>query len=325
MLIFCFSISLLLVGYWERIFIFINPGENGVLYRRFAGGTDLRYRYTEGLTVIPPWDRMYIYDVRDQQVTEDFDVLAKDGLGMDVQVSIRYRVRQETLPQLHITLGPDYAEKVVIPEIKGKLRYLMGQYSPDEIYRSQGLLIRRVVEAAAPELEEKLIVLDDLLLTKIQLPTRLQAAIEKKLEQEQSYLEYEFRLRREEQEKLRKEIEAEGIQAFQTIIETTDGSSFQQYLTYLGIQATLALSSSPNAKVVVIGGDKGLPLILNLPETPLKANGTSSATNHLSASSYSSQSPTLNPRALKDLATQAITTFEQLPELHDIQQSNDAD
>ncbi len=324
-LILLFMISTVTVYYWERIFIFIKPGENGVLYRRFFGGTDLRYRYTEGLNTILPWDTMYIYDVRDQQVLEDFSVLAKDGLSLQVQASIRYRPRKGTLPQLHVTLGPDYAQKVVIPEIKGKLRYLMGQYTPDEIYRSQGLLVRRVVEAAAPELEEKLIVLDDLLLTKIELPPRLKTAIEKKLEQEQSYLEYEFRIRREDQEALRKSIEAEGIQNFQSIIESGDGSTFRDYLTYLGIQATLALATSDNAKVVVVGGEKGLPLILNLPDTLNNGNGTNQlgagigpSIGSTNASTGTSQSPIIKPPSLDDLTERALSSFRQMPALQDI-------
>ena len=322
-LILLFIVSGLAIFYWDRIFIFIKPGENGVLYQRFLGGTDLRYRYTEGLTTIFPWDKMYIYDVRDQQVLEDFSVLAKDGLNLQVQASIRYRPRKGTLPQLHVTLGPDYAQKIVIPEIKGKLRYLMGQYTPDEIYRSQGLLVRRVVEAVAPELEEKLIVLDDLLLTKIELPSRLQTAIEKKLEQEQSYLEYEFRIRREDQEALRKSIEAEGIQNFQTIIENGDGSNFKDYLTYLGIQATLALATSDNAKVVVVGGEKGLPLILNLPDTLSNTNQLDTTPgkpeNAPDGAKSTAQSPAIKASSLDDLAARALSSFRQMPALQDIQ------
>ncbi|XOV73046.1 MAG: prohibitin family protein [Verrucomicrobiota bacterium] len=320
-LICLFILSGFTIYYWQQIFIFIQPGENGVLYRRFFGGTDLRYRYKEGLTTIFPWDKMTRYDVRVQQVLEDFSVLAKDGLSLKVQVSIRFRPRKETLPQLHVNLGPDYAKKVVVPEIIGKLRYLFGQYTPDEIYRSQGLLVRRVVEAAAPELEEKLVVLDDLLLTKIELPRSLQTAIENKLKQEQAFLEYEFRIRREEQEALRKKIEAEGIQKFQTLIEEGQGSSFHDYLTFLGIQATLALATSENAKVVVVGGEKGLPLILNLPDSLSNTNRQLAASNQLGPprdASTASRFQMTDPALLDDQIQQATEVFRAMPLLHDL-------
>lgn len=255
--------------FFDRMFIFIRPGDQGVLWHRFTG-TDIRHHYTEGLTIIFPWDHMYIYDVRYQQVADSFTVLSRDGLSIKAEVSIRYRPQIERLALLQVAVGPDYVERIVKPEVRAKLRYLMGQYLPEEIYASQGLLVRRALEDAAPELAERYVTLDDLLIKSITLPQKLQDAIDAKLEQQQAYLAYEFRLKRETQEKARKKIEAEGIQQFENIIGA-NGSSFDKYLTYLGIQATLALAQSNNAKVVIIGGNKGLPLILNMPESDVAA------------------------------------------------------
>lgn len=271
-------IALLAIGvgiiFFDRVFIFIRSGQQGVLWYRLFG-TDLQHHYEEGMTVIFPWDDMYIYDVRAQQVADEFTVLSRDGLAITVEVSIRYRPQVDRLPLLHVEIGPDYVEKVVKPEVRAKVRYLLGQYLPDEIYSSQGLLVRRTVEEAAPELAQRYITLEDLLIKTITLPRPVQEAIESKLQQEQAFLAYEFRLQREEQEKERKRIEAEGIQQFQRLIES-NGSSFDKYLTYLGIQATLALAKSENAKVVVIGGgEQGLPLILNMPDSGIVAGGNS--------------------------------------------------
>ena len=80
------------------------------------------------------------------------------------------------------------------------------------------------------------------------------------MQQEQEALAYTFRLDRELSEAERKRIEAEGIAAFNQIINS---SLTEQILKQRGIEATLELSKSPNAKVVVVGGGKeGLPLIL---------------------------------------------------------------
>ena len=94
----------------------------------------------------------------------------------------------------------------------------------------------------------------------IKLPETIQAAIERKLKQEQESLEYVFRLEKESKEAQRKAIEAEGIKQFQDIV--SQGIS-ANYLRWKGIEATEALANSTNAKVVVIGSGKdGLPLIL---------------------------------------------------------------
>ena len=100
----------------------------------------------------------------------------------------------------------------------------------------------------------------DILIRNIILPDKLQASIERKLQQEQESLEYEFRLEKETKEAERKKIEAEGVKQFQTIVTQ---SITEDLLRWQGIEATKELAGSQNAKVVVIGSGKdGLPLIL---------------------------------------------------------------
>ena len=70
----------------------------------------------------------------------------------------------------------------------------------------------------------------------------------------------EFVLVKEKQEAERKRIEAQGLQDFQRIV--SQGIS-EQFLRWKGIEATEHLAKSPNAKVVIVGGRDGLPLILN--------------------------------------------------------------
>ena len=107
---------------------------------------------------------------------------------------------------------------------------------------------------------EPFMYIQDVLIESIVLPAMLQEEIEKKLAQKHLMLSYEYRLQREKLESQRKEIEALGIRKFQDIVD--DGIT-DRYLRWKGIDATLALASSNNSKVVVIGaGDEGLPLIL---------------------------------------------------------------
>jgi regulator of protease activity HflC (stomatin/prohibitin superfamily) len=70
----------------------------------------------------------------------------------------------------------------------------------------------------------------------------------------------QFILEREQKEAERKRIEAKGIADFQAIV--TKGIS-QNPLRWKGIEATEKLASSSNAKIVIVGGKDGLPLILN--------------------------------------------------------------
>lgn len=110
------------------------------------------------------------------------------------------------------------------------------------------------------------VILYDILVTGIELPPAIVAAINRKIEQYYIAEEYKFRVEREKRESERKSIEAEGIRDFQQIV--SQGIS-ESYLRWRGVEATLQLSQSTNSKVVVIGsGRDGLPVILggaNLP------------------------------------------------------------
>ena len=98
-----------------------------------------------------------------------------------------------------------------------------------------------------------------MLIRKVKLPLKLEESIERKLQQEQESLEYEFRLVKESKEAERKRIEAEGIRAFQDIVTQ---SVTDDLLKWKGIEATTQLAESDNAKIVIIGNEDGLPLIL---------------------------------------------------------------
>jgi regulator of protease activity HflC (stomatin/prohibitin superfamily) len=103
--------------------------------------------------------------------------------------------------------------------------------------------------------------IDQVMLRNIQLPAKVKNAIEAKLEAAQQAEQMQFVLDKERQEAERKRIEARGVSDFQTIVSQSINANLLQWK---GIEATEALSKSPNAKIVVIGsGKNGLPIILN--------------------------------------------------------------
>jgi len=279
LLVFMFILAFLVIYLWNNIFITIMPGEAGVMWRRisFLGyqkGTVLEKTYGEGLHIIFPLNKIYIYETRVQQKETIFNVLSENGLSITVRASVRFRPRPDILPLLHREVGPEYVERIIIPEAQATIRRIIGEYEPEEIYRSQGGILRNVVLTAQAEIGERYVELDDLLIKEIILPPLVRTAIETKLQEEQKFLEYKYRLNREAQEAQRKEIEADGIARFQAKIN--EGIT-EDFLRYKGIEATLALAKSNNAKVVVIGSGKdGLPLILNTGDSsPVAESGNS--------------------------------------------------
>ena len=148
-----------------------------------------------------------------------------------------------------------------MPAMRSVSREVFAKYLPEEINTSKREEIQiEIQDRLREKLVSNYIQLNDVLIRNIRLPQTLEEAIERKLQQEQESLEYEFRLEKETKEAQRKRIEAEGIRDFQEIV--SEGIS-DELLRWKGIEATQKLAESPNSKVVVVGsGDDGLPIIL---------------------------------------------------------------
>lgn len=254
-------ILLFFVAYlWNNIFYTITPGQAGVRWSRFFGGTVLDRVYLEGMHAIVPWDKMYIYDLRIQELHDVIEVLSQNGLSIEVDWSGRFFPNPTRLPLLHKRLGPNYREHIVKPEFISAIRRVLGNYTEEEIYsKDEERLLSEIYNDIKEHLQhiEHLVTFHDILFKKLLLPPSIQAAIQDKITQKHIALSYKYRLQKEEKEKERRKIEAEGIQQFERI-------SGIPILKWRGIQATEKLAESENAKIIVIGtGPDGLPIILN--------------------------------------------------------------
>jgi hypothetical protein len=174
-------------------------------------------------------------------------------------------------------------------------REVMAQYTSEQVYSTARQEIQdKIRNLVEDRLTEKMmeregeesyrvsmrdiVILYDILVTGIELPAAIVAAINRKTEQYYIAEEYKFRVEREKRESERKKIEGEGIRDFQQIVSQGISDS---YLRWRGIEATLQLSQSTNSKVVVIGSGKdGLPIILGNVDTPPPPAGSTPPTGN---------------------------------------------
>ena len=258
------TVLLLLFGvvfFWNRVVYTVRSGEEAVLWKRLTG-TQIDVVYKEGTHLIWPWDKLFIYDMRLQSHDHEVLVLSADGLEIKVATTVRYRPDTKMLGQLHQDVGPEYLTRIVIPEVVTAVREIIGRYRPEQLYTLRTDDTQRLIVArAAGQARDRFLLIDDVLLRRIELPESVQAAIQRKLNQEQEALEYEFRVAKEIREADRKVIEAHGIAQFRDTVGITGAD----ILRLKGIEATVELARSNNAKMVVIGGRDGLPVLLNVP------------------------------------------------------------
>ena len=242
--------------------IVIGSGEAGVLYRTFGEGVVIdEPPLGEGFHLVAPWNKIFIYEVRQQEVFEKMKVLSSNGLDIQLDASAWFQPKYADLGRMHQEKGDQYKERILLPAIRSAARSVVGRYTPEDLYSTKRDAIQKeIFEETKRIVDDQYIQLNEVLVRDVTLPSTIKDAIERKLRQEQESLEYEFRLVSADKEAQRQIIQAQGKADANRILSA---SLTDKILQDKGIEATLKLSESPNAKVVVVGsGQSGLPLIL---------------------------------------------------------------
>jgi regulator of protease activity HflC (stomatin/prohibitin superfamily) len=238
----------------------VQSGHRGIVFKTLGGGTSKEV-LGEGMHFIPAWNHVIQYDTRVHEMKEQLVVLSSNGLSIRVDSSLRFRPKIEELYELQTEIGPDYDQKVIGPVVRSEARKVFGRYQPEEIYSTKREEIeRQIYDEVLKALEGKHVIVEAILVRDVELPEAIRNAIADKLAEEQRAQKMRFTLDRERQEADRKQIEAQGIAKYQSIVRQ---GLTPEYLQFKGIEATAQLAESENAKVVIVGGGKsGLPLIL---------------------------------------------------------------
>ncbi|PYQ37285.1 MAG: membrane protease subunit, stomatin/prohibitin [Acidobacteria bacterium] len=214
-----------------------------------------------GVRFVFPFTRVVKMSIQTQEVKETAEVPSKEGLTMELEGSLLFRLDPEKAANIYKTVGQDYQEIAVHPQIRSAIREITASYEAKVLYSAE----RERISKETLELFRKLagdrgIIAEAVLLRKIGLPAIVANAIQEKLRREQEAEQMKFVLQKEQQEAERKRIEAQGIADFQRIVAAGISPAL---LEWKGIEATEKLAMSQNSKVVVIGsGKNGLPLIL---------------------------------------------------------------
>jgi regulator of protease activity HflC (stomatin/prohibitin superfamily) len=322
--------TLVAIVLYPHMVVTVPSGYVGVLWKRFGGGTvlDPRRLKNEGFNLILPWNQVFLYDLRLQSFTESYNAISSDGVSLTAAVNVRFRLQRDAVPVLHQAIGPNYEKVLVQPGIGSLTREVMAQYTAEQVYSTARQEIQDKIRSLAEDrLSEKMmehegeesyrvsmrdtVILYDILVAGIELPAAIVGAINRKTEQYYIAEEYKFRVEREKRESERKKIEAEGIRDFQQTV--TQGIS-ESYLRWRGIEATLQLSQSTNAKVVVIGSGKdGLPIILGNVDSPAPRAGSTPASGNDSTTKESTTAASPAVPLEKTPAAGLATPTEKIP------------
>ncbi len=214
-----------------------------------------------GINLVNPMAKVEKFSIKTQEIKETMKVPSEEGLTVELEISLLYKLNPDKANIIYKTIGPDYREIVLIPQFRSVVRGVTARYEAKALYTaSREKLASEIVNELQNIVGPRGILIEAAPLRQIVLPQRLTQAIEEKLKAEQESQRMVFVLNKEKQEAERKRIEAKGIADFQHIV--SEGIN-EQLLKWKGIEATEKLANSPNTKIVIIGSPKnGLPIIL---------------------------------------------------------------
>jgi len=201
-----------------------------------------------------------VHDEGDKEGDDAIRVLTADGLEVIIDLTVLYRVTSTEAPNIVKETGLDYRDKIVRPLTRTKIRDNAVYFTAVDLYSNKRDLFQgRIFKSIETDFKKRGLVLEQLLVRNITLPNTVKGSIEEKIKAEQDAQKMEFVLQKEKQEAERKRVEAQGIADYQRIISSGLGD---KQLQYEQIQVMKGLITSPNAKVIIMGGGK-TPVILD--------------------------------------------------------------
>lgn len=214
-----------------------------------------------GVNLVNPMANVIKFSIKTQELKETMSVPSKEGLSVQLEISLLFKLDPDNANKIYQTVGPNYGDIILLPQFRSVVRGVTARYEAKALYTaSREKLAGEIMNELQTLVGPRGITVETAALRQIVLPPGLTQSIEEKLQAEQESQRMEFVLNKEKQEAERKRIEAAGIRDFQAIV--SEGLN-QNLLRWKGIEATEKLAISTNSKIVVIGSGKdGLPLIL---------------------------------------------------------------
>lgn len=211
-----------------------------------------------GISFKNPFTSVHVFTVKTQEIKESSSVPSREGLIVTLETSILFHVLSTKANEIYKTIGDDYINIFIVPQVRSYIREITAKYEAKALYTTgRDNITIEVFDALEPKLLERGIILEKVLLRDLTLPFTVTTAIEQKLKAEQEALQMSFVIQKESLEAERKVIEAKGIADAQTIIHQ---SLTIEYLRWYWITH---LKDYKAVYYVPIGAD-GYP-IMNIP------------------------------------------------------------
>jgi regulator of protease activity HflC (stomatin/prohibitin superfamily) len=262
---------IIIIGIFSSMFKQIDAGKVGVksLYGKVQSDV-----LESGLHLVNPLLDITVFDIQTQNYTmsaihdegskegdDAIRVLSNDGLEVVIDLTVLYRVIPGDAPKILKGIGENYTDKIVRPVTRTRIRDNAVYYDAVALYSTKrNEFQQRIFKTIEADFKSRGLILEQLLIRNINLPASVKTTIESKINAEQEAQKMQFVLQKEKQEAERKRVEAQGISDYQRIITTT---LTDKQLQYEMIKAQKEIATSPNSKVIIMGGKGNTPIMIN--------------------------------------------------------------
>ncbi|MFC4870871.1 prohibitin family protein [Negadavirga shengliensis] len=228
----------------------VRQGEVGVK-RKFGKLSD--EIYGPGMYFYNPvFARFIKTPVRTNNLEVFLNLPSKEGLTIQSEISILYRVREKDIPKVITEVGETYEMDMILPVFRSAAADISARFMAKDMHTAERATIENAIKDRMDEvLGHRGFEIESVLMKSIRMPAGLSRAIEEKLTADQEAQRMEFVLQKEKLEAERRRIEAEGKRDAQKII--AEGLT-REIIELRSLETLSDLANSSNTKIIISDG-----------------------------------------------------------------------
>jgi regulator of protease activity HflC (stomatin/prohibitin superfamily) len=189
----------------------VDAGYRGVLVQ--FGNVVTSHSLDEGLHFIIPFrDNVVQTEVRTQKIVESAPSASKDLQDVSTRVALNYHVNPDKAQVVYQQLGPDYANRVIVPAIQESVKQVTARFNAEELITRRETVKNQIEDQITARLAAYNIIVDAVSITDFQFSQLFKSAIEAKVSAQQRALQAQNDLRRIQIEAQQNEAQAIGEQ-----------------------------------------------------------------------------------------------------------------
>ncbi len=197
-----------------------------------------------------------VWNVKTQELKETASVPSSEGLITQLDVSILFNVPADRAVLVRKTIGPNFAQTVLEPYVRESIRNVVSGYPVKALYSIEGRseIGQKILDFLKSKLENRGVLIQDVLLRDVRLPAVFSQSIEVKLKTEQEALQKEFELQKAKKDAEIAVTRAEGVAKSNVIIANSVNENYLRYRWIEGLQTN-------EKQVVYIPTEANLPIM----------------------------------------------------------------